>query len=314
MTILKNAISSIQLGIEDFQQISDNPKRVYSSIRNLFAGILLLFKHKLVLLSPAENDEVLIKKHILPTFKNSGEIVWSGKGKKTVDVQSIKDRFESLNISVNWKEFEKANDIRNNIEHYFEDSNIDSIRNVISKLFPIMRDFIIEHLNENPQELIGDEYWEYLMTEVQIYIEHKKTCQKSLETLTFFNDTVADIIINKANCPKCGSENILAIPLYSAASTTSYICQSCKDELTYEEIIIPAVESYYSTDRHLAITDGGDDPITHCPECYAETYIYEESMCANCGHEANHICPLCENTTDILDETCSYCQYKLDKY
>ena len=62
-----------------------------------------------------------------------------------------------------------------------------------------MRDFIIEHLNENPQELIGDEYWEFLMTEVQIYIEHKKTCQKSLETLTFFNNTVADIIINKAD-------------------------------------------------------------------------------------------------------------------
>ncbi|MFC0323902.1 hypothetical protein ACFFHT_10125 [Gallibacterium melopsittaci] len=314
MNILNNAILSIQLGIEDFEQIPDNPKRVYSSMRNLFAGMLLLFKHKLVLLSPMGSNEILIKERILPTLNNDGEIIWLGNGKKTVDVRSIKERFKNLNISVNWNEFDKANEIRNNIEHYFEETNIDSIRTIISKLFPIMRDFIIEHLKENPQKLIGDTYWEFLMTEVQIYIDHKQTCQKSLESLTFFNNTVANIIINKANCPKCGSECILPISLNSNADTVNYICQSCKGEFTYEEIAILAIENHYSVERHFAIKDGEDDPLTYCPECGEETYIYEEEMCASCGHEANHICPLCENTTDILNEMCSYCQYKLDNY
>lgn len=314
MTILKNAVLSIQLGIEDFQQIPENPKRAYSSIRNLFAGILLLFKHKLVLLSPAESDEVLIKKQILPVLNDDGKIIWIGKGDKTVDVQRIKERFKSMNISVNWEEFDNANQIRNNIEHYFEQANIDSIRNVVSKLFPIMRDFIIDHLRENPQKLIGDRHWEFLMKEVQIYIEHKQTCQQSLETLSFFTDTVASAIVNKTSCPKCASEYILPESLYCKANEVSYICQSCKNEFSYEEIVILAIESYYSIDKHLAIKEGEDNPLIHCPECNTETYIYDENICASCGHEANHICPLCENTTDILDEICSYCQYKLENY
>lgn len=314
MTILENAISSIQLGIEDFQQIPENPKRAYSSIRNLFAGILLLFKHKLVLLSPSESDEILIKKSIRPILNDNNEIIWEGKGEKTVDVQSIKERFKSLNISVNWEEFDRANKIRNNIEHYFEKTNIDSIRNVISTLFPIMQDFITIHLEKNPQALIGVEHWSFLMKETEIYMKHKQFCQKHLETLSFLNDTVANIIINKASCPECASECILPEKSNCEANTVNYICESCKNKFSYEEIIITAIENYYSIARHLAIREGGDDPLTHCPECYEETYIYEENMCANCGHEANHICPLCEDTTDVLDEMCSYCQYKLDNY
>ena len=44
-----NAIASIQLGIEDFQlsQQPDNSLRTLSSIRNLYAGLLLLFKYKI---------------------------------------------------------------------------------------------------------------------------------------------------------------------------------------------------------------------------------------------------------------------------
>ncbi len=45
MTILNNAIDSIQLGIEDYELIGENPKRLISCTRNLFSGILLLFKH-----------------------------------------------------------------------------------------------------------------------------------------------------------------------------------------------------------------------------------------------------------------------------
>jgi hypothetical protein len=58
-TILENAVSSIQIGIEDYQ--SNDPRRVLSVVRNLSAGVLLLFKEKLRQLSPDGSDEVLIK-------------------------------------------------------------------------------------------------------------------------------------------------------------------------------------------------------------------------------------------------------------
>ena len=50
VSILKNAIDSIAIGLEDYE--STDERRIVSSTRNIFAGILLLFKHKLCELSP----------------------------------------------------------------------------------------------------------------------------------------------------------------------------------------------------------------------------------------------------------------------
>ena len=81
-TILKNAIASIQLGVEDFQ--SGDERRSLSAVRNLTAGVLLLFKEKLRQLSPAGSDEVLLKKNIRPTPSAGGGVAFQGVGKKTV--------------------------------------------------------------------------------------------------------------------------------------------------------------------------------------------------------------------------------------
>lgn len=94
MSILNNAIDSIILGLEDYE--SSDHRRLISCARNIFVGILLLFKHKLSILSPEDSDEVLVKQQVLPKKDPTGKIVWEGKGKKTVDVNQIKERFESL--------------------------------------------------------------------------------------------------------------------------------------------------------------------------------------------------------------------------
>ena len=41
-SLLTNAVQSIQIGIEDFS--STDPRRILSTVRNLYAGILLLLK------------------------------------------------------------------------------------------------------------------------------------------------------------------------------------------------------------------------------------------------------------------------------
>ena len=117
MSILKNAIDSIAIGLEDYQ--CPDERRIVSSTRNIFAGILLLFKHKLCELSPSDSDEALIKQRVLPEIDTTGAVRWIGKGNKTVDVQNIKERFESLGISIDWKRVERINKYRNDIEHYF---------------------------------------------------------------------------------------------------------------------------------------------------------------------------------------------------
>src|SRR5436190_1650324 len=100
MSLLANAIQSIQLGLTDYS--CDDDSRLLSAIRNLHSGILLLYKEKLSILSPADSDNALIKKVIIPTKSATGEIKWVGRGKTTVDVAGIRERFDSLGIHTDW--------------------------------------------------------------------------------------------------------------------------------------------------------------------------------------------------------------------
>ena len=65
MKLLDNAVQSIKIGLEDF----DDPKKLISATRNIYAGVLLVFKEKLRRLSPADSNEVLVKKNIVPKIK-----------------------------------------------------------------------------------------------------------------------------------------------------------------------------------------------------------------------------------------------------
>ncbi len=98
MSILQNAVDSISIGLDDYR--SSDPRRLVSATRNIYAGILLLFKHKLSLLSPAGSDEVLLKQKVQPSKQPDGQIGWIGKGRKTVDAIQIQERFEALDIEV----------------------------------------------------------------------------------------------------------------------------------------------------------------------------------------------------------------------
>jgi len=91
MTVFNNAIESIQIGVEDFG--SSDTRRILSAVRNLQAGTLLLCKEKLVRLSP--DCESLLKVKLLPVVGPDGSVILKGEGRKTVDVQGIKDRFQS---------------------------------------------------------------------------------------------------------------------------------------------------------------------------------------------------------------------------
>ncbi len=313
MSILKNAIDSIAIGLEDYQ--SPDERRIVSSTRNIFAGILLLFKHKLCELSPSDSDEALIKQRVLPEIDATGAVRWIGKGNKTVDVQNIKERFESLGISVDWKRVERINKYRNDIEHYFSSLNTQSVQQLISDSFLIIRDFISEHLNEDPKQLLGDDAWAVLIEVNEVYEKEKATCGEALETLDYFNDEILNAFENYS-CAECGSGLITPSERNVEAIEAEYTCKSCGKTLPYEDIVKPAVSDYFSREVYLSHTDGGDSPITDCPECYS-IYLYNEGICSSCGHVAEHECQRCGST--IMPEElyaepfCGYCAHVMSK-
>lgn len=310
MSILQNALDSIAIGLEDFE--STDERRIISSTRNIFAGILLLFKHKLCELSPEGSDEVLIKQRVLPEIDATGAVNWIGKGKKTVDVQNIKDRFESLNLSVDWKRLERINKYRNDIEHYYSTLNNDSVQQLISDSFLIIRDFIVDELGEDPKALLGEKYWTILVDVNEVYAKEKHECDSSLEKLSYFSNEILCALQSSFRCSECGS-GLIETTDSGKASEASFKCRACENEFQYDGIVNDAVNEFNADVVYSCHKDGGDTPIVDCPFCVEGAYLFHERVCVACGDSATHECVRCgcnippEEISD--DSVCGYCAH-----
>ena len=314
MSILQNAVDSIAIGLEDYQ--SEDPRRLVSATRNIYAGILLLFKHKLALLSPPNSDEVLLKQKVLPSKKQNGEITWTGKGRKTVDTFQIKERFESLDIEVNWDRIEEINDYRNEIEHYFSTKTRDSVSKLISDSFLVIRDFIVEHLEQDPKDVLGDSAWSRLVQVNEVHGREKDDCLATFDPVAWESFTV-ESALRDYDCPNCGSDLIRIIDPKQARAENEFVCKSCDTRWDYESFAADALEAYGAGYNYRAIKDGGEEEIVQCPNCNNDAYIFSEQHCGACGETAEHRCNCCATTIPaseiFLGGLCSYCQNLFSK-
>jgi hypothetical protein len=71
MDLLTNAIESSQVGVEDYK--SGTRPRLLSAVRNIHAGILLLYKEALLRLSQPDSNDVLIMSKIVPSLDKKQE-------------------------------------------------------------------------------------------------------------------------------------------------------------------------------------------------------------------------------------------------
>lgn len=307
MSILENAIDSIIIGVEDYNM--EDERRLISSTRNIYAGILLLFKHKLVELSPYGSDEVLIKQKILPKLNEDNELFWIGKGKKTVDTFSIEERFKSLGISVDWKRLEKINKYRNNIEHYYSDESKESIQALLSDSFLVIRDFIRKYLHEDPKELLGEETYNILLDISEVYEAEKKACIATYDTVEGFGKIFLEALPN-VTCEKCGSG------LIEFDEFNDFICKVCNHIHDEDELLEKSLELKYtlSFDEQK---DGIEERVARCPNCVKLTYLMGEEECQSCGYTASHECDCGEilSTWNIENDEnlCDYCKHKWEK-
>jgi type I restriction enzyme M protein len=232
--LLENAIVSIRLGLDDFEM--ETEERIISSIRNLYAGILLLFKEKLLRLSPDESEEVLIKSEIVPV-NEGGKIKFKGTGTKTIEFDQIKKRFGKLGVKFDWQRVEKIQKKRNEIEHYYTTDKKSAIREVISNTFIVISDFIKNELNEDPRELLGLKYWNAMLSTSELYEDQRKNC---LDLLSKINWQPTSIDVNDIRCSSCGSTLIAPVmPAVPKVENQYFDCVSCGQAISYNDLIAP---------------------------------------------------------------------------
>jgi hypothetical protein len=315
-TILENAVQSIQIGVEDYE--SDDPRRMLSAIRNVTAGILLLFKEKLRVLSPDDSDESLIKQKIKPTINSLSEVKFVGSGKKTVDVQQIIERFKDLSIKIDDKRLEKIIKIRNDIEHYCTKQPSNKLKELLAESFIIIRDFVTAHLGSEPSQLLGHKTWSVLLEVEEVYSKEYKLCQDEIAKVQWLSETLSRASTD-ISCPKCDSKLIKPRITESIDSRLiDYHCCSCGEQFEYSEIIEHMLSVFFEWENYLTAKEGGDYPLVECFECGSEAFVVEDGMCMMC--EATILygeCAVCHKTLtveeQIFDGLCGYHHHLMTK-
>lgn len=311
--ILNNAVDSVQIGLEDYQAIEKDPRRELSSIRNIYAGVLLLYKYKLQQLSPDGSDEVLLKAKIVPQKDaNTEHIAWVGLGKKTVDVQEIKDRLKALNISINENNLNTLQKIRNDIEHYYIQKTGLNVKELITKAFHLIIEFC-PYIKHEPVKLLGKDYWQIMLNVAKIYDEERKMCLENLKNVLWKYKQVEDNI-EELRCPKCDSELIKAVDFHKK-NDFDFFCCACGIKSSYEEVIGSSIVD--ALNNHYDNVKGAEPQTETCPECEYDSFSVVERRCLACEYELEYEwCNACNKDLTLdeqeLNGLCSDCAYKIE--
>lgn len=290
MKLLKNAIEAIQVGVEDYN--TGSRPRLLASVRNVYAGLLLMYKEALRRRSPQGSNEVLIKAQVEFSKDPSEKIVAVGRGKKTVDVRQIKERFATLGIETDWRKFESIQRVRNDVEHYYPRTNAVALRSVIANTFVILKEFIETELHEDPILLLGTAIWDEMLRTTEVYEAEQRECEAAINSIDWGSQVLCDSVATLC-CKECGSELLIAAPPQSPHNVVSLKCRACGNDETSEQFIPRAIAERLSWEQYLSMTDGDVVPYVSCPECSLDAYVISEGRCAYCGAQANHTCWRC---------------------
>lgn len=277
MSLLDNAVRSIQIGLDDYQ-FND---RLISSVRNIYAGILLLFKYKLFLLSGKETNAALIKQNVVPAFDSQGVLIWRGVGNKTIDVAGIKSRFKSLGIPVEWDAFDRINKHRNEIEHFFSPLPENEVSELLADCFIIISRFLSNNLNLDAREVLGDESWQTLLHAYEVYDYEIEKNALTIKTLAFHHSIIKKIFLDFC-CISCSSPLIQPTKPGANAEDSFFCCAECNYNYSYDDICNMGVPDLY-INSFWARFEESKHPFSNCESCNQGLYLKEYCVCTACG-------------------------------
>jgi len=329
--LFDNAVISVQLGLEDFElsqkktEDGGNPSRALSSVRNLYAGMLLLFKYRIA--TSVESDEDAYRlifnppQKIAPHPDGKGGIEWLPVGKfkpTTIDTQGIKERFDKFDIEVDWPVIDKLQNCRNHLEHLHPQNTLGEVAGFVADLFPVIRDFITAELKSSPNDILG-KHWEIMLKHHAFFIQQQEESLASWDEAGIPDGMVQ--YLKDCTCEECGSKLVKACSesieqglSVECDDNFKYVCINCAYKAEFKPILIFSFEKA----NFYWIPDGDEPTYEECVRCENETFIISEQACRWCGEGLDYdYCVICEDTLNQDDQIngglCGYCNYKYEK-
>ena len=308
-SLYDNAIKSISLGIEDFENPNDD--RILSAARNYYAGVLLLGKQCLLQSAPEADKTLVIGAKFQPKLNAHGGVDFEPEGRQTVDFQELKRRFKSFGLSWPSGDIEKLKKLRNDLEHDHLREPHAALREAIAQSFSIVSGFF-DLLGQKPTDALP-EAWKVMLDETKFFEEQKLSCNKTFEKVKWH---ASDVDFSKFTCPACDS-SLIAQKHYdnTEAENIEAVCRACGDEFEAKKFLEYYVEKNYGNENFVSVKDGGEGVIFECPECSANTYVLGEGEggCALCGFVLEErscaVCGAALTLDDYADDRQNLCSY-----
>lgn len=278
--LLENAKFSIQLGAEDYKLAQRDGKRNISAIRNIFAGVLLLYKYKLILASPKDKPYIYITAINSKTTKKIYSGVFGQEiPTNTVDVHNIKANLKDRGIEIDESLLNLVNMVRNNIEHFYhieKDGKKSDLSGLVNSCFRLISEFFDNYLscelNDNLQNFLEHEVHQIFLQNKEIYEARLERSRNTFLESYFQNDgCFMHRFVSILQCPNCHSDFVKR----KNGEYPDFIfeCDYCNSEFSQDE---------FFGITHQQIGESGD-PREECQECGAWEVVFD--FCLSCGME-----------------------------
>jgi DNA-directed RNA polymerase subunit RPC12/RpoP len=313
--LLENALTSIQLGVEDYQ--SNDPRRPVSAVRNFYAGVLLLGKHCLLAAAPEADPMQVLATRYKPVPDNDGGVEFEPKGQATIDLQELKDRFSDFDIPWPSGDIKKLQKLRNNLEHYHSPAPKEEMREAIAQCFPLVEGFC-RYVEITPSDALGDA-WQVMLAAESFFKQQKQECDDSLANLPWFNQLDRT---EQFECPQCGSSLLYQEDRDNDdPAEANGGCYVCGVKLDAPSLVGAIVAGEFGVNEYRAAKEGEPPAIKSCPSCFEGTYVDVGDYvgCFLCQYTVEGECQRCgtELDADIMSvdnpDLCDYCAHMMSK-
>ena len=276
--IFDNAIHSIQLGVEDYK--NKDPKRAMSAARNFYAGVLLLAKEVLVRQVSVTNSYEVLSVSYKPIPNGANGISYVSDSSRTIDFETISERFNDFGLEINNSVLRDLRKIRNDLEHFYSNEPHQVVRETIGRAFPVVT-MLFRLIGEDPTSCLQDS-WKVMLEVRDIYESELDSCRNSFEKIEWPSQILSKAIFS---CPKCESSLVEQIdPTNKFHQKLICRCRKCGEEFLSKAVIEKTLELHFLKEIFLNKYDEKEPSVQKCPECGSETYLLteEEVGCVLC--------------------------------